>query len=274
MPEQKNLYKFSDTFKEARSEHGINYRAATFHRRANGKVQTRRAVVGFDSYDDNLRPTEQNTDTRIWYEIERVIKPHGTVYEVQMSLVGMKHSVTLIDSTREGLYQQIYEYVTAHYSSQEGNAMPIFEPQKSVHDFHLARADSPYTRYQSKEDTRLPKGFKWPKGATSVILASIDTDDRWKTTDNVWYTPINEKPIKCIIRQGERKEIIAIFPDELVYDGNKRAVQVWSSKYGYRADTASSAFHRTEDYEGTDFNEWADVIAKTVGRVIRTVKNL
>lgn len=151
--------------------------------------------------------------------------------------------------------------------------MGIFIPTKSIHDFHLKAATSLYILL-TPNDSGLPKGFKFPKAATHVILHSVHDADKWKSNDGKWFTPIDDKPVKVIIRQGERNEIIAIFPDELVVDSTKRSVQVWSSIYGYRSDTAHSAFKRTEDYEGSDFVEWADIIAKTVGQVIRTVKNL
>jgi hypothetical protein len=147
-------------------------------------------------------------------------------------------------------------------------------PFKTRHDFHLAKTGSMYKLYERNKH-ELPEGYRWYKGVTSMIINVIDKSDTWISEDNALYTPLNDKPVRTIIRKGSGKEIIAIFTSEPVYDEkNKRNVEIWSSVRGFMVARPSAMFAQTEDYEGNDFKYWADHIAKIIGRVVKTVKDL
>lgn len=114
-------YKFFNRYHDEHTEHGINYRCAEFYRRHNGNMISRRAVVGFDSWViENDAGNNEKWDSRVWYEIERSINSQGVAtFTAIISLTG-KHDVTLIDTTKAGLYSQIYEFVTSHYDKAVG----------------------------------------------------------------------------------------------------------------------------------------------------------
>lgn len=149
----------------------------------------------------------------------------------------------------------------------------IHTPRKTRHDFHLAKAGSPYKLFVRGTD-ELPKGMRWYKDVVAIIAHNIDTDDRWISEDNVIFTPLNDKPVRTIIRKGQGKEVIAIFTHDYVWDNNKKEVNIWSSVRGFYAARPNAVFAQTDDYDGTRFEYWVETIANVSGRVIRTVNNL
>lgn len=149
----------------------------------------------------------------------------------------------------------------------------IVTPNKTKHDFHLAKTGSPHKLYIRGKD-ELPTGMRWMKDETSRVVHNLDDTDVWTSEDDFNYAPKNVTPIRTIIRKGSGKEIIAIFTHDYVTDNASKQVNIWSSTRGFYSARPNAVYAQTDDYEGSDYAYWANAIAMVSGRVIKTVKNL